>query len=494
MKARRAALLAVPVVAAAGIGTAVAVEQHDGGNQAEGATGARSGGPTVAVARRTLVDRQRVDGTLGYSGTRPAANRLSGTITWLPHTGQVIHPGQTLFRVDGQPVVLMNGGLPAYRDLRSGVADGRDVLQLERGLRALGYDPGTVDETFTSTTADAVRDWQQDRGLTETGAIALGRVVFLPGARRVSAVKASLGSTASAPAAEDPAGRAELAAYRAATATAPTVDGLPTRPAAAGEPTAAERRRAKAKALAKAKARARAKAKAKALADARGKAAKRNGDGTGQDAKTQTGPGSAPTASGGKTPSTASPVAAGGGDGSGDGGSGGDGGGSGGQATEVLTTTSTRRAVTAAVDAADQGLVAAGRRVRIELPDGRTVSGRIASVGTVATAADSGSGDPGAGDGSGSNSPTITVTIRLTSAHAAGRLDQAPVSVQLARTTRRNVLAVPVQALIARPGGGYAVERADGRLVDVVPGLFADGYVELTDGAVTAGDRVRVPA
>jgi hypothetical protein len=116
------------------------------------------------------------------------------------------------------------------------------------------------------------------------------------------------------------------------------------------------------------------------------------------------------------------------------------------------------------------------------------VPGRITDVGTVATA-DSGN-DPRGGDG---GNPTITITIRLRSTRAAGRLDEAPVSVQIARTTKRNVLAVPVQALVARPGGRYAVERADGRLVSVTPGVFANGYVELVSGGVHEGDRVRVP-
>jgi hypothetical protein len=154
----------------------------------------------------------------------------------------------------------------------------------------------------------------------------------------------------------------------------------------------------------------------------------------------------------------------------------------------VLVTTSTRRVVTAKLDAADQLLAARGRRVRVELPDGRFVSGRITNVGTVATTASNGdNGDPNA-----DSSPTINLTVRLRSVRAAGRLDEAPVSVQLARTTRRRVLAVPVQALVARPGGRYALERPDGRLVPVIPGMFADGYVELTGGQIRAGDRVRV--
>jgi hypothetical protein len=127
------------------------------------------------------------------------------------------------------------------------------------------------------------------------------------------------------------------------------------------------------------------------------------------------------------------------------------------------------------------------------MPDGRTVSGRITRVGTVAASDSSGDSGGGGGDPNADTSPKITVTIRLSSARAAGRFDQAPVSVLFASTTRRNVLSVPVQALVARPGGRYALERADGRLVNVVPGMFANGYVELTGGQIRAGDRVRVP-
>jgi hypothetical protein len=144
--------------------------------------------------------------------------------------------------------------------------------------------------------------------------------------------------------------------------------------------------------------------------------------------------------------------------------------------------------VTAELDAADQGLAVRGHRVRVELPDARIVGGRIASVGTVAT---SSSGDDPSGD---SGEPTVTVTISLRSGRAAGRLDEAPVSVELTQTTRRHVLAVPVEALVARRGGGYGVQLAGGRIVAVRPGLFADGIVEVAGGALHVGARVRVPS
>ena len=55
---------------------------------------------------------------------------------------------------------------------------------------------------------------------------------------------------------------------------------------------------------------------------------------------------------------------------------------------------------------------------------------------------------------------TIEVTIGL-SGRAEG-LDQAPVDVGFAVERRPGALTVPVKALLARQGGGYAVELASG--------------------------------
>jgi hypothetical protein len=454
MTARRGLILAVPALALAAVAVVI-VTGLDGGGPGNGAkaNGGRSHGRTVRVARHTLVDRKSVDGTLGFAAKRSVANRLSGTITWLPHLGQVIRPGHTLFRVDGDPVVLMDGTLPAYRTLKPGIDDGADVDQLERGLRALGYYPGVIDSHYTASTAAAVRSWQSDLGLGKTGEVELGRVVFLPGERRVTDVKTSLGQAASAsPGASNAGDGMRFASYTGSGET-PTTPTETTPTPTETTPTPTETTPAPTQTT---------------------------------PTPTQTTP--TPTQT---TPAPATPEAAKNGTG-GDNSSGdsnpSDSGDGNAPATDVLTTSSTRRVVTAKLDAADQLLVARGQRVRVELPDGRFVAGRITNVGRVATADSSARDDPNA-----DAAPKITITVRLRSARAAGRLDQAPVSVQLAHTTRRNVLAVPVQALVARPGGRYAVELTNGRLVGVVPGLFANGYVELTGGGIHEGDRVRVP-
>ena len=80
-----------------------------------------------------------------------------------------------------------------------------------------------------------------------------------------------------------------------------------------------------------------------------------------------------------------------------------------------------------------------------------------------------------------------------------GALDQAPVQVAITSQEDRHVLAVPVSALLARPGGGYAIQVRRGastQLVAVTTGLFDDvaGRVEISAPNLRAGMRVVVPA
>ena len=160
----------------------------------------------------------------------------------------------------------------------------------------------------------------------------------------------------------------------------------------------------------------------------------------------------------------------------------------------VLQASSTARTVRVALDADLQSEVKAGGQVTITLPDGSTTPGTVTSVGKVATAPSNNSGP------SGSSTPTVPVTIRPTNATATGSLDQAPVEVAITDQTVHNVLAVPVNALLALASGGYAVEVAnpDGthHLVSVSPGLFDDaaGLVQVTGSGLAAGQHVVVPA
>jgi peptidoglycan hydrolase-like protein with peptidoglycan-binding domain len=151
---------------------------------------------TASVERRDLVNREDVTGQLDYDDQSTLAGQIQGTVTWLPAEGRTVRRGGTLYRVDDHPVVLMYGSVPAWRALSAAVADGPDVRQLERNLAALGYDPGTVDDHFSSSTTEAVEDWQEDLGMSRTGTVDLGRVVFAPSARRVGQVTAHEGGQA----------------------------------------------------------------------------------------------------------------------------------------------------------------------------------------------------------------------------------------------------------------------------------------------------------
>src|SRR5581483_11885867 len=167
------------------------------------------------------------------------------------------------------------------------------------------------------------------------------------------------------------------------------------------------------------------------------------------------------------------------------------------QAGPVLSVTSTRRVVTVQLDASEQNQVKLGDAVVITLPDNSTTPGRVTYVGTVATTpSDSGDNAPGGG----SSTPTIEVDVTPTHPGATGRLDQAPVLVSITNATARNVLAVPVDALLALSSGGYAVEevRPGGarQLVGVDLGLFDDasGEVQVSGAGLAAGQTVVVPA
>src|SRR6185503_15688932 len=93
---------------------------------------------TATITRETLVDTVTVNGKLAYGPPSLAESRLSGTVTALAPIGSTVQRGREVFRIDDTPVVLLYGGVPAYRALATGVT-GRDVRQFEQNLKALGY-------------------------------------------------------------------------------------------------------------------------------------------------------------------------------------------------------------------------------------------------------------------------------------------------------------------------------------------------------------------
>jgi len=140
------------------------------------------------------------------------------------------------------------------------------------------------------------------------------------------------------------------------------------------------------------------------------------------------------------------------------------------------------------------------------LPDGTTtVGGHIETVGTVATCPGGGGTGAGAGgsspcesSGSGTvSTPTVAVVITLADTPPGATLDQAPVNVNITTQTVDNVLAVPVDALLALQGGGYGVAVVTGKtshLAGVTTGLYSDTLVQVSGSGISSGTLVEVPA
>jgi len=322
----------------------------------------------ATVIRTDVTSRQAEAGSLGYAGSFSVADELTaGIITWLPAAGSVVRRDQVLFQVAGQPVVLLYGPVPAWRDFTRGMTQGLDVRELQRNLAALGYHPGPADGRYGWSTQVAVERWQQAHRLTVTGAITLGQVAFLPGPLRVTAAAEPLGSPAA--------------------------------------------------------------------------------------------PGAA-----------------------------------------VLSGTSDTPVVTVSLTVGGPA-VRPGDQVLVTMPDGTTtVPGVVSAGGRVATqSAVAGSGGSGgSGSASAASSAVIPVTVRISMSQLPPGLDQAPVQVSIIQQRDRGVLAVPVTALLAEPGGGYAV-RVSGpahQLIRVMTGVFdgSTGLVEVAGRGLTDGLSVEVAA
>jgi membrane fusion protein, multidrug efflux system len=348
---RRAIKIGAPaagVVVIAAVVAGLAVGGDDGGTAAAAGDAA-----TTEIRTADIAERETVSGTLGFGDERAVNAQTQGTVTALADEGSTLSRGDVLYRVDDVPVRLMYGSTPAYRTLQDGVDNGPDVRQLEANLRAMGYDEDkemTIDREFDSDTTNAVQRWQEDLGISETGRVDLGTIVFQPdGPRRVASHQQAAGASA--------------------------------RP---GQP--------------------------------------------------------------------------------------------------VLTTTTTTRSVSVALDARRTELLKVGRSARVKLPSGRRVAGRVTEVAATATAAAQG------------GSPTIQVTVGLSAAAKVDELDKAPVDVEIASETKKDALVVPVTALLAVQGGGYGLEVVEGedstRIVAVDPGTFADGQVEITGEGITSGMTV----
>lgn len=112
--------------------------------------------------------------------TPSGINYAGGIVTEVSlHGSTQVQACDEIYRVNESPVTIARGEIPAYRALSTG-AQGRDVVQLQEMLQECGYFTGEVDGIYGSATSRAVRTWQKAQGITETGSVAHGAVMFTP--------------------------------------------------------------------------------------------------------------------------------------------------------------------------------------------------------------------------------------------------------------------------------------------------------------------------
>jgi len=458
------------------------------------------------VMVRDLEEITTLDGTLGFPEGDPVTSRLKGTITDVAASGETVAEGDVLFTVDGEPVVYLRGTLPAFRDIGSDpvlltitaqdsgvitsvpdVGDalrynsevfridqipvvvlpgdfpawrdldeghvGSDVEQFESALDALGYGAAalTVDEYFSEFTDSVARQWQEDVGLPIDGRFDLEDAFFAPTEPVVVELLVGVGDAVSQGTpvmvvrTQRVAGSGLTADSEAPSSSADVLQlqealvrlgySVPTDGVAGSETAAAI-------------------------------AAWQSDLGAEVDGVVDLGeviflPEPVRVIEASLT--IGSPVNDG---------------------SAVLATSSSSSVVLVDLPADDQDLLEVGLEVIVEMPDGTEVPAIVTEISGIAVRNAAGE-------------VVFETTIELIDETVGADLDQAPVDVLVVTDSRSQVLAVPVTALLALAEGGYAVEveQSGGSvgLVGVEPGLYADGWVEVTTDGLTAGDLVVVP-
>lgn len=93
----------------------------------------------TVISRGDVTYADAVNVTIDAGGTdaRPV---ITGHV---PESGTVLNAGNLALEVAGRPVIVMPGGLPAYRTLSVGMR-GPDVVQLKTALNAMGFGAGDL--------------------------------------------------------------------------------------------------------------------------------------------------------------------------------------------------------------------------------------------------------------------------------------------------------------------------------------------------------------
>ncbi|MEM7341054.1 MAG: peptidoglycan-binding protein [Actinomycetota bacterium] len=507
--------LAVVAVGVAMVGAAgVYALWPDGTDSADGEAPATI--RAVVAEQRDLIEYTTLDGTLTFADVRTVAAPGAGTVTAVADDGANLSRGDMVYEIDADAVVLFYGDVPFYRPLTEG-DEGADVEQLEANLASLGYhiepvddgedeiDTGfTVDGVYDAATTEAVTRMQADLDRDETGDLALGSVVVAPGPSVASSIQAEVGQLVQAGSPilalnvtgdvdgfySSAAGEVELVASAGAVASGAvlyTVDEQPVTAIVTDE----EFDRDLSDGVADGDDVRALEEMLVALGyDARGDLEPDDEfdevtveaiDAWEEDLQDDyddvvvdgavtldeivvVDPG---TTIGTVTARDSEVVASG---------------------SELFTWSGDTgaRVVTAAIDVAEQEKLAEGNEIEVEFPDGEIVVGTVTDVATSSTV------DPTDPDAT----PQLAVEIALPSIpESAAGFNELDVDLRIVDDLAAGVTVVPASALVATSDGGYAVETTDGvttTFVAVEPGMFADGFVEVS--GIDPGTAVVVPS
>jgi len=210
--------VAIGVIAMSATGLAAA-RLIESPNQLAAHSAAPAASVITGVARmRILSDDIVLRGSVRAGRTvevKASAPYASVVVTkMIARLGGRVRPGHVIAEIDGRPIILLRGSLPAYRDLREGDS-GPDVTQLQTALIRLGYADFDPSGYFGPSTAYALALLYEQLGYsvptyrkpvkkhakppTPTPYLPMGEVSFIPAASAlVVSSAASTGSEVSA--------------------------------------------------------------------------------------------------------------------------------------------------------------------------------------------------------------------------------------------------------------------------------------------------------
>jgi hypothetical protein len=114
-----------------------------------------------------------------WSQVPAGSNHASGIVTSIGiEPGAEVSHGSVLYSVDLRPVAVAQGEVPMFRQIGAGVA-GADVRQLQEMLAALGYYDSAFDGRAEAGTIAAIKRWQKSSGLSESGVVEQGDLIFV---------------------------------------------------------------------------------------------------------------------------------------------------------------------------------------------------------------------------------------------------------------------------------------------------------------------------